>query len=94
MKLSQRLDLGALNLEAEEPTDRSLEARLIDLVSRITGDEVDPAKTLAELGISSLDRIELAVRAEEEFGVLVDDSLYTDSLTVNELAASLAQASE
>ncbi|WP_288725187.1 acyl carrier protein [uncultured Corynebacterium sp.] len=93
MELSQRLDLGAL-VEAEEPTDRSLEARLIDLVSRITGDEVDPAKTLAELGISSLDRIELAVRAEEEFGVLVDDSLYTDSLTVNELADSLAQASE
>lgn len=92
MELSQRLDLGALNLEPEEETrDLSVEARLAELVSRITGDkDVDASKTLAELGVGSLDRIELAVRAEEEFGVRIDDSVYADSLTLSELAATFA----
>lgn len=91
MELSQRLDLGALNLEEEQPVDRSIEARLAELVSRITGDAVDTSRTLAELGVGSLDRIELAVRAEEEFGVRIDDSVYADSLTLDELAAKLSR---
>lgn len=94
MELSQRLDLGALNLQKEKPVDRSVEARLRKLVSRITGAEPDPGKTLAELGVDSLDRIELAVRAEEEFGVRIDDSFYTDSLTLDELAGKLAELAE
>lgn len=91
MELSQRLDLGALNVEPEKPADVSVEARLVELVSRITGENAEPGKTIAELGVSSLDRIELAVRVEEEFGVQLPEDLYTDGLTLEQLA-QLAQS--
>ncbi|WP_165164198.1 acyl carrier protein [Corynebacterium qintianiae] len=95
MELSQRLDVSALQPKVANEVDRnvgrSAEARLGELISRITGAEVDLGKTLAELGVGSLDRIELAVRAEEEFGVQIDESLYTDALTVEGLAGAFAR---
>ncbi|MCT1627949.1 acyl carrier protein [Corynebacterium sanguinis] len=90
MELSQRLDLGAL-VEGTEEQDASVEERLAGILARITGEDVEPEKTLNELGVSSLDRIELAIRTEEEFGVQIEDSLYTDALTVRALAEILAR---
>lgn len=94
MELSQRLDLGSLNLtpeKTEKPEkDTSVEARLAELIGRFTDAEVTPDATLDELGVSSLDRIELAVRAEEEFGVRAEESAYTPETTVGELAERLA----
>ncbi|WP_019193168.1 acyl carrier protein [Corynebacterium timonense] len=91
MELSQRLNFDALNLTHEEPAaDTSVAGRLAELIGRFTDAEVTPDATLDELGVSSLDRIELAVRAEEEFGVRADESAYTPGTTVGELVEWLA----
>lgn len=91
MELSQRLDLGSLNLAPEETAkDTSVLARLAELIGRFTDEEVTPEATLDGLGVSSLDRIELAVRAEEEFGARAEESAYTPETTVAELAEWLA----
>ncbi|AWB84421.1 acyl carrier protein [Corynebacterium liangguodongii] len=90
MELSQRLNLEAL----VEENEQSFDARLAGLISRITGDEVDPGKTLVELGISSLDRIELAIRAEEEFGVRASEELYADNPTIAELGRRLSRCAD
>ncbi|WKD57284.1 Acyl carrier protein [Corynebacterium capitovis DSM 44611] len=90
MELSQRLDLGAFTSKPEGPAaTQSDTERLIELISRFTDVPVTPDKTLDELGITSLDRIELAVRAEEEFGIPAEESSYAGSPTAADLVAKL-----
>ena len=48
--------------------------------------EVEADDTFANLGVDSLTRIELAVRAEEHFGVRVDESALDPSSTIGEMA--------
>ena len=93
MELSQRLDLGALNLgdarPEEDQADQSVTARLVRLIADVAGvdaEEVTAEKTLAEAGVSSLDRIELAVRAEDLFGVRAEEGPYVGESTVGEIA--------
>ena len=97
MELSQRLDLGALNLgNVEQETDQddqSVMARLVRLIAEVAGvdaEAVTADRTLAETGVSSLDRIELAVRAEDLFGVRAEEGPYTDQATVGEIAEWIA----
>ena len=75
MELSQRLDLGALDLaddtDAAEAQDTL--TRLAELVEEVAGVEIAPETGLGESGVSSLDRIELAVRIEDAFGVPIDE---------------------
>lgn len=80
MELSQRLDLGAIEVEESQDTYE----RLRELVEGVTGGVV---KRDAPLEISSLDRIELAVRIEELFGVRIDEETYGSHRTAAELAA-------
>ncbi|GEM_PF-1689001 len=80
MELSQRLDLGAIEVEESQDTYE----RLRELVEGVTGGVV---KRDAPLEISSLDRIELAVRIEELFGVRIDEETYSSHRTAEELAA-------
>lgn len=49
-------------------------------------DEVEADDTFDSLGVDSLTRIELAVRAEEHFGVRVDESALDPSSTIGEMA--------
>ncbi|MCT1556394.1 acyl carrier protein [Corynebacterium sanguinis] len=90
MELSQRLDLGALVEETEEQ-DLSVEERLVTLVSKLSDADITPDKTLPRLGVTSLDRIELAVRIEEEFGVPTSEDLYDGEPTIAELAERIAK---
>ncbi len=97
MELSQRLDLAALNLGQAETdegeADQSVMARLVRLIADVAGvdaESVGAGQTLAEAGVSSLDRIELAIRAEEHFGVRAEEGMYRDSATVGEIAEWLA----
>lgn len=48
--------------------------------------EVETSDTFDSLGVDSLTRIELAVRAEEHFGVRVDENAIDPSSTVGEMA--------
>lgn len=78
MELSQRFNLEQLP-QREEGLDS-----LIDDHFNLSP---DPSTPLADTGLTSLDMIELAVRIEERFGVLITESVYEQCETVGDLAA-------
>ena len=88
MELSQRLDLGALDLPEDTDTTEARDtfARLAELVEEVSGVDIAPETELAGSGISSLDRIELAVRIEEAFAVPIDEHVYAQCTTAQDLA--------
>ncbi|WP_087117740.1 acyl carrier protein [Corynebacterium urinipleomorphum] len=55
--------------------------------------EVETGDTFGSLGVDSLTRIELAVRAEEHFGVRVDESVLDPSATIGEMAQFFSEQS-
>lgn len=96
MELSQRLDLSALKLDdaPSDPTanteDASAFAQLTRLIERVTGEDTEGLAretTLDGAGVASLDRIELAVRIEQELGVPIDEDTYRQHSTLGELCA-------
>ena len=90
MELSQRLDLGSLladDSDAQEQAEaRGTFARIAELVEDVSGVELEPETTIDGSGISSLSRIELAVRIEEEFAVPIDEHVYAQCTTAQDLA--------
>lgn len=90
MELSQRLDLGGLLADDTDAQDkaeaRGTFARLAELVEDVSGVELEPETTIDGSGIASLDRIELAVRIEEEFAVPIDEHVYAQCTTAQDLA--------
>lgn len=95
MELSQRLDLGALGFVTEHdekkdaPAGADTFAALLALCRRVTGEdfeEVSANTALEETALSSLDRIELAIRIEQEFGVRISEQEYAQYETVGALA--------
>lgn len=84
MELSQRLDFGSFEAVAPDPEDTFAElASLVDDHFDITP---SPDTPLADTGLTSLDRVELAIRIEERFGVRVDESVYDACATAGDLA--------
>jgi long-chain acyl-CoA synthetase len=60
---------------------------LQELLSRYSsGREVTSQTTLDELGLSSLERVELLVAIEQKLGVTVDENVFTGARTVAELS--------
>jgi long-chain acyl-CoA synthetase len=60
---------------------------MIDLLRKYAPDRtITPDTTLSELGLSSLDRVELMLDLEEQFDTSVDESLLTGARTVSALA--------
>lgn len=90
MELSQRLDLGGLladDSDAQEQAEaRGTFARIAELVEDVSGVELEPETTIDGSGISSLSRIELAVRIEDEFAVPIDEHVYAQCTTAQDLA--------
>ena len=101
MELSQRLNLGDLGklIDAPstdsptEPEDTDAFSRLAALIERITGEEdsVHRESRLSDVDVSSLDRVELAIRIEAEFGARVTEQIYDEYETVGQLAEFLEE---
>lgn len=70
----------------EQAEARGTFARIAELVEDISGVELEPETTIDGSGISSLSRIELAVRIEEEFAVPIDEHVYAQCTTAQDLA--------
>lgn len=70
----------------EQAEARGTFARLAELVEDVSGVELEPETTIDGSGISSLSRIELAVRIEEEFAVPIDEHVYAQCTTAQDLA--------
>ena len=59
-----------------------------DVVARfVAGRQLTPGTTLDELGLSSLDRVEMLMALEEAFQVTLDESALADAKTLADLAA-------
>ena len=54
-----------------------------------SGQDITPGTTMEELGLSSLDRVELMMALEEAFQTTLDESVLTTARTVGELKALL-----
>jgi long-chain acyl-CoA synthetase len=69
-------------------SSRQAEARTVEsVVARFApGRAVLPATTLEELGLSSLERVELMMALEEAFQVTIDESRFASAKTVSDLA--------
>ncbi|HYK88191.1 MAG TPA: AMP-binding protein [Acidobacteriota bacterium] len=65
----------------------SSQGEMIDLLHKYGPDRgIAPETTLDELGLSSLDRVELMIDLERQFDTSVDETLLTGARTVSELA--------
>ena len=68
---------------------------VIDLLRRYAPDRaIMPETTLDQLGLSSLDRVELMLDLEERFDFCVDESIFTGARTVSALDEMTASPSE
>ena len=66
---------------------------MADLVAQFTGGrEVKPGTTLDELGLSSLERVELMVAMEEKFGTTVDEAAFASAPNVAALEKIVQQS--
>lgn len=104
MELSQRLDLAKLGLDmtgtdeqaetSDIPADGDAFAQLAALLVKVgaieEASEASPDDTLDSLDVDSLSRIELAVRAEEHFGVSINQELFDSWATLGDAAEYLA----
>ncbi|MDK8794188.1 acyl carrier protein [Corynebacterium sp. MSK041] len=104
MELSQRLDLAKFGFDApasepEEqtvPRDGDAFAQLCALLSKVgvveDAQSISPADTLDGLDVDSLTQIEFVVRAEDHFGVRIDEELFSSWDTLGDMAEYLAGA--
>ena len=77
----------AVDSDAQEQAEaRGTFARIAEPVEDVSGVELEPETTIGGSGISSLSRIELAVRIEEEFAVPIDEHVYAQCTTAQDLA--------
>ncbi len=68
------------------PAAVSSGAEMIDLLRRYAPDRtITPQTTLDQLGLSSLDRVELMLDLEKQFDISIDESLLTGTRTVSAL---------
>ena len=79
--------------KGDKDSDGSAFARLAALIERITGEEdsVHRESRLSDVDVSSLDRVELAIRIEDEFGARVTEQIYDEYETVGQLAEFLEE---
>jgi long-chain acyl-CoA synthetase len=68
---------------------------LAALIAKYAGrDDVSPATTIEELGLSSLDRVELMVALEDAFQTRIDESAFADARDLRQLRTLVEQAPE
>ena len=68
---------------------------LTDIIGRhVAGRTLEPDTTLEELGLSSLDRVELMMELEEAFHTTLDESMLTGQRSLRDLEALLASGGE
>lgn len=109
MELSQRLDLAKFGFDTpKSPGDESelqdiprdgdafaqLGALLVKIGVAENVESVSPADTLDGLDVDSLTQIEFVVRAEDHFGVRINEDLFNSWDTLGDMAHYLADTSE
>lgn len=83
LKAQLAAKLGGVEEETPDTSDATTRSRVAMLVEKVTGEE--DVTSFAEL--DSLDRIEIVVRAEQEFKVELGDEDVAKLKTLDELSA-------
>jgi long-chain acyl-CoA synthetase len=87
---TQKLRHGEIQAWVEQggagPVATPSGSEVVDLLGKYAPNRViTPDTTLGELGLSSLDRVELLIDLEQQFDTSIDESLLTSARTVSEL---------
>lgn len=68
---------------------------LASLVARYAGrDDVSPSATIEELGLSSLERVELMVALEDAYGARIDENAFAEARSVSDLKTLVERGAE
>jgi long-chain acyl-CoA synthetase len=80
---------------ARAPASARREERVEDIVARFAGRQtIAPDTTLDELGVSSLERVELMLALEERFQTTIDEASFAAARTVKDLQALVERPGE
>ena len=91
----RRAEIADRVRKGERKASAGHEAELTDLVRRFApGRAVSPETTLDELGLSSLDRVELMMDLEERLNTSIDESAFATVQTVGDLLKPIAPKEE
>ena len=75
-------------------SEEAIQARIFRVISttkRINLSAVQPDRTFEELGIDSLDRLNLLFDLESEFGIEIDDERAKQASKVSDIVAGIQQ---
>ena len=92
---TQKLKRAAVRTWAEQggqvaPTEETGEQSVVTIVERVTGGAVHRDTRLDELGLTSLERVELMMVLENELDATVDETAVSEAVTVADLEALVA----
>jgi len=90
-KLKRRAILSLIQGESSPASPASGDGMSALLARYASGRAVDSSTTLDDLGLSSLDRVELLVALEQKLGVTVDETVFSQARTVAEMEALIRQ---
>ncbi len=89
----RRAEIAEAVRAAGPPLTPSREGEIVGLVQRFApGRTIHAATTLDELGLSSLDRVELMMDLEEKLGAHIEEQSFASVRTVGDLAGPLPEA--
>lgn len=90
----KRRELRSWVAGAGGPAKPSSEDDVISVITQYApGRNVSPETTLEELGLSSLERVELLMALERRFGATIDESAYAESRRVSDLKRLISEPS-
>lgn len=86
-KLRRRAIQQWVDVGGAPPPSLSLDDQITALIKRhAPGRTIGPRTTLGEIGLSSLERVELMVELEESSNVTIDEARFTEATTVADLS--------
>ena len=92
-EIASAIDQTGKGSKSEPPADGS--SRIAGLIAKYApGRTIGPETTIEELGLSSLDRVELMMDLEEKLGASMDESAFASLKKVGDLSKALPSAEE
>lgn len=74
----------------EKPALGVLGVRISSALPELTPGDIRSSSTLSELGLDSMERLDIVVGSADDLGVIVDPRDFTSSNTIGDIARQLA----
>ncbi|ODU99470.1 MAG: hypothetical protein ABT15_31610 [Pseudonocardia sp. SCN 73-27] len=76
----------------DKPAREVVEARISSALPELTPEDIRSSSTLSELGLDSMERLDIVVGSADDLGVIVDPRDFTSSNTIGDIALQLARS--